>query len=412
MVLEEIKEDTCYRFEKTGLFCIFAFNFEHKNKIMQKVYSAIVLGLLVLFVGGCKKKESYEIQEHPDYKAFIGLFEGIKLPLKLEWKNSTKRFEWSKKPAIEAKYLNQFVDSLAEKHKIQYHGYGKLFEQSDFCVLLLGVTGNGGEKPGWVLLSLRKDGLILGKEHFRFAENSMGRAKLWIESEKKIVFSKDLTVFQGTSIKTIQKVFEYKIDDEGRIKEKDEEQSENLTELPRSFLNNFGMASTPFYITSEYLHSVKAMNVNEYMELKHENWYVPLSIDTLLAYFPSLQRYTGDGLGIACGAYKTFYKHEKFSVGLVVIRQAGNQSRSAITGFHLFTFDRKAQKVIDVLPMVAYVVEIYNEQKNEYEYSLGTFQFFDDMRFAMRQLKGVQESNKDVIKSGYVKEDGYFMTFQ
>lgn len=362
----------------------------------------------ILLVASCKKTEDYSIKEHPEYAKFLSLFEEVSLPLTLQWKSLTTQFAWSKNQPIEQSLLNIFVDSLSEKNKVRYFAKYKLLLKEDFAVVLLGNSATDHDMPGWTVLSVRKDGEILGREYFRFAKNSIGEAKLIIQPNGEMVFEKTLKTFQQGAVRTIKSVYKYKIDDEGHIKEKDEDTSENLTVVPKSFLSNFPQGNTPFYINSDFLNSIKNYRLNEFQELLHENWYRPIDIDTALKYFPSLERNIGERIQVACGAFKLIYKHKDYSVGVVVTRQAGNELRPAVTAFHLFTFDRKTQKTIDFLPMIAYIVEIWNEEKQKYELSLGSFQFFDDLKFVLRNLKGTQESSKDIKRNGYIKEDGTF----
>lgn len=370
-------------------------------------YYLLILGLTLNLIS-CKKNTDYTIQEHPEYQNFLKLFEEIQLPITLQWKSLTTKFEWSKNQPIEQKIVHQFIDSLSEKTKTQYFPKYKLLVKEDFAVLLLGNSASPQDMPGWMVLSIRKDGEILGKEFFRFAKFSIGDAKLTINSNGDMIFEKTLKIFEKGSVRTIKSTYEYKIDDEGKIKEKDEDTSESLTVIPKSFLTNFPQGNTPFYINSDFLNSIKTYRLNEYQELLNENWYNPIDIDTALKYFPKLERNIGDRIQVTCGAYKLIYKHENFSVGVIVTRQAGNQIRAGVTAFHLFTFDRKTQQTIDFLPMVAYIVEIWNEEKQNYEYSLGSFQFFDDLKFVLRNLKGTQESSKDKKRNGYIKDDGTF----
>ncbi len=374
----------------------------------MKFLNVYLLILVVFVLSSCKKTEDYSIKEHPEYQNFLNLFEDTQLPITLQWKSLTTKFEWSKNKPIEQNLLNIFVDSLSEKTEIQYFAKYKLLIKENFAVILMGNSATQHDMPGWVVLSIRKDGEILGKEFFRFAKNSIGDAKLTINPNGDMVFEKTLKVFEKGAVRTIKSVYKYKIDDEGNIKEKDEDTSESLTVIPKSFLNNFPQGNTPFYINSDFLNSIKNYRFNEFQELLHENWYRPIDLDSALKYFPKLEKTIGDRIQVACGAFKLIYKHENFSVGVVVTRQAGNQLRAGVTAFHLFTFDRKTQKTIDFLPMAAYIVEIWNEEKQKNEYSLGSFQFFDDLKFVLRNLKGIQESSKDTKRNGYIKDDGTF----
>ena len=378
------------------------FHFKMKRFILP------TLVFISFCLSSCKKNTTESLQEHPDYQGFLALFENAKLPLSLQWKSTQKNFEWSKNKPLEEKYVKLFVDSLAYKTSTQYYPKFKILEKDNFAVLILGNSATVHDMPGWMVLSLRKDGKIISKEHFRFAKNSIGNAKLIIQQNGDIFFEKSLKIFEKGAIRTILNTYQYKINDEGYIKEKNEDQTENLTLVPNSFLNNFPQGTTPFYLNSDFLHSIKNYRLSEYQELMHESWYHPLDIDTVLSYFPQLERTLGDRIQVACGAYKLIYKHKNFSVGLLVTRQAGSQFRTGVTAFHLFTFDRKTQKCIDFLPMVAYIVEIWNEEKNQFDLNLGSFQFFDDLRFVLRNLKGLQESSKDKLRSGYVKDDGFF----
>lgn len=358
---------------------------------------------------GCKKNQTdYSIQEHPEYQTFLSLFEETQLPITLQWKSNTTHFEWSKKTPIPQNLLNLFVDSLSEKSKIKYYPKSKLLIKDDFSVLLLGISDNKHDMPGWLVLSIRKDGQILGIEPFRFAKQSIGNAKLTISPNGDMVYEKNIKIFEKGAVRNVKNIYKYKIDEEGNIKEKDEDQLESLTLIPNSILNKFPQGSTPFYINSEFLNSIKTYRTNEFQELLHENWYRPLDLDTAIKYFPKLETILGDRIQVAVGAFKLLYKHEKFSVGVIVTRQMGNQIRTGVTAFHLFTFDRKLQKVIDFLPMVAYIVEVWNEQKSQFDVNLGSFQFFDDLKFVLRNLKGLQETSKDTKKNGYIKDDGYF----
>ncbi len=378
----------------------------------MKPFSYFLLGLIFFFSNSCKKNNDYSIQEHPEYQNFLNLFEEVKLPITFKWKSFSTVFEWSKNKPIPPNFLKIFVDSLAEKNNVQYFPKYKLLLKEDFSILLLGNTGNQEDMPGWLLLSLRKDGEIMGREYFRFARNSSGDAHLSIEANGDITFEKSIQIKESGAVRTIKRVYKYKIDDEGRIKEKDEDTSESLRVIPNSILNNFPKGNTPFYITSDFLNSIKNYRTNEFQELLHENWYRPLDIDTVLKYFPQLEKMIGDRIQVTCGAYKLIYKHTDFSVGVIVTRQAGNELRSSVTAFHLFTFDRKSQKTIDFLPMVAYIVENWNQEKQQNEYSLGSFHFFDDLKFVLRNLKGTIESSKDYKRNGYVKEDGTFFLMQ
>ncbi len=375
---------------------------------MKFLNISLVIFVVLLFWGCKKNTEDYTIKEHPEYPNFLNLFEDTQLPTTLQWKSMTTKFEWSKNKPIQQNLLNIFVDSLAEKTKTQYFAKSKLLVKENFAVILMGNSATQHDMPGWVVLSVRKDGVILGKESFRFAKNSNGDAQLTINPNGDMVFEKTLKVFEKGAVRTIKSVYKYKIDDEGNIKEKDEDTSESLTVIPKSFLSIFPQGNTPFYINSDLLNSIKSYRLNEYQELLNENWYKPIDLDTALNYFPKLEKTIGDRIQVACGAYKLIYKHENFSVGVIVTRQAGNQIRAGVTAFHLFTFDRKTQKTIDFLPMAAYIVEIWNEEKQKNEYSLGSFQFFDDLKFVLRNLNGTQESSKDTKRNGYIKDDGFF----
>lgn len=369
-------------------------------------YRFIIIAFFV--ISACKKTENYTIQEHPEYKNFLNLFKDAQFPISLSWNSLTSKLEWAKNKPIEKNLLNLFVDSLAHKTQTQYYPYQKIMVSNDFTVVLLGNTANPQDMPGWVVLSIRKDGVILGKEYFRFAKGSIGEAKLTIQSNGDMIFEKSLKVFEKGAVRTIKSIYKYKIDEEGKIKEKDEDQSEDLTIIPQSILTKFPQGNTPFYVNSEFLNSIKTYRFNEFQELLDENWYTPLELDTVVKYFPSLEKTIGDRIQIVAGAHKLIYKHKNFSVGVIVTRQAGNQLRAGVTAFHLFTFDRKLQKTIDFLPMAAYIVEIWNEEKQQNEYNLGTFQFFDDLKFVLRNLKGTIESSKDIKRNGYIKDDGTF----
>lgn len=373
---------------------------------MRLVSFCITISIILTLVCCKKKSNDYSLQEHPEYQNFLNLFEEINLPITLQWKSSNTKFEWSKNKPLEPNLLNFFVDSLSEKKKIQYFPKYKLLVKEDFAVLLLGNSSSQQDMPGWMVLSIRKDGEILGREYFRFMKGSNGNAKLTIQPNGDMIFEKTLKIFEKGAVRTIISIYKYKIDDEGHIKEKDEDTSESLTVLPKSILNQFTPTNTPFYINSEFLHSIKKYRLNEYYELLNENWYRPLDLDTVIKYFPKLEKTIGDRIQIVAGAYKLIYKHEKFSVGILVTRQAGNQLRAGVTAFHLFTFDRKNQQTIDFLPMVAYIVDVWNEEKQVSEYSLGTFQFFDDLKFVVRNLRGLQESSKDKKRDGYINEEG------